>query len=284
VRTVLAWTHSSLRTGRREVTRARRLAGGFTHHFVPPFVALGALLLTWELAVRLLDIAPYLLPPPSKVWRAFGELGGTLGNDIVATMTEAIAGLFIGALGGAALAMVLWSWSFARRALMPLMVISQTVPIVVLAPLLVLWFGLGLAPKVCVVALATFFPVVVATVQGLLETDPDRIDLLRTMGASRRAIVRHVLLPSTLPSFFSGLRIGASFAVGAAVVGEWVGATEGLGLLLTRAQRSFRVDRVFVAISIVTLFSVALYLVVDQLSRLLMPWQRRASSYGKGKR
>jgi ABC-type nitrate/sulfonate/bicarbonate transport system permease component len=263
--------------------RTRRIFDDVAHHVVPPLVALVVLLITWELGVRVFDIAPYLLPPPSKVWTAFGDLQGTVGDDIAVTLSEALLGLLLGAVAGAGLALVLWSWSFARRAVLPLLVISQTVPMVVLAPLLVLWFGLGLMPKVIVVGLTTFFPVVVSTVQGLLATDPDRIDLLRTMGASKRQIGRHVLLPSTMPSFFAGLRIGASYAVAAAVIGEWVGATAGLGLLLTRAQRSFRIDRVFVAISVITFFSVALYVVVDQMSRLLMPWQRRASSYGKGK-
>jgi ABC-type nitrate/sulfonate/bicarbonate transport system permease component len=115
----------------------------------------------------------------------------------------------------------------------------------------------------------------------LLSVDPDQIDLLRTMRAKPMSIARHVLLPSTMPAFFSGLRIAASYAVTAAVVGEWVGATSGLGLLLTRAQRSFRIDRVFVAVAVITLFSVALYVFVDQCSRLLMPWQRQASTRRK---
>jgi ABC-type nitrate/sulfonate/bicarbonate transport system permease component len=251
------------------------------HHVMPPVLALVVLIGVWALAVRLFGIAPYLLPSPGKVWTAFGEVRSDVGDDIVTTMTEAVLGLLLGAVAGAVIAVLLWSWSFARRAVLPLLVISQTVPMVVLAPLLVLWFGLGLMPKVIVVALTTFFPVVVSTVQGLLSTDPDRLDLLRTMRASRLAIARHVLLPSAMPSFFAGLRIGASYAVAAAVVGEWVGATSGLGLLLTRAQRSFRIDRVFVAVGIITMFSVALYVFVDQISRALMPWQRRA--YGKGK-
>lgn len=259
-----------------------RVAKGLAHHVVPPILALVVLIGVWEVAVRTFGIAPYLLPSPTKVWHAFGELSSTVGDDIVTTMTEALLGLTLGAFAAVVIAVLLWSWSFARRAVLPLLVISQTVPMVVLAPLLVLWFGLGTMPKVIVVALTTFFPVVVSTVQGLLATDQDRIDLFRTMRASRRDITRHVLLPSAMPSFFAGLRIGASYAVAAAVIGEWVGATAGLGLLLTRAQRSFRIDRVFVAVGVITFFSVALYVFVDQLSRVLMPWQRRAS-YGKGK-
>lgn len=258
------------------MTRTRHISNAVAHHVVPPLVALAAFVALWEAAVQFFGIAPYLLPTPLKVWRAFGELQSTVGDDVFTTMAEALIGLVAGALTGVVIATLLWLYPLGRRAIMPLLVISQTVPIVVIAPLLTLWFGLGLMPKVIVVALTTFFPVVIATAQGLLQVDPDQLDLMRTMRASRRAIARHVLVPSTLPSFFSGLRIGASYAVTAAVVGEWVGATSGLGLLLTRAQRSFRIDRVFVAVAVITLFSVALYLVIDQLSRIFMPWQRHA--------
>jgi ABC-type nitrate/sulfonate/bicarbonate transport system permease component len=261
--------------------RTRQLVTSMAHHGVPPIVAAVAVIALWELAVRTFGVAPYLLPPPLKVWHAFGELRSSVGDDIVTTMTEAVLGLVLGAVIGVVIATLLWLWPFARRAILPLLVISQTVPIVVLAPLLVLWFGLGLTPKVLVVMLATFFPVVVATVQGLLAVDREQLDLLRTMRAKTKDIARHVVIPSALPSFFSGLRLAASYAVTQAVVGEWVGATSGLGLLLTRAQRSFRIDRVFVAVAVITLFSVLLYIVIDQLSRLLMPWQRQASNKRK---
>lgn len=261
--------------------RMRRFATSAVHHGVPPIVAAVVLIAVWELAVRTLGIAPYLLPSPLKVWHAFGELRTSVNDDIVTTMTEAVLGLVIGAAIGVVMATSLWLWPFARRAVLPLLVISQTVPIVVLAPLLVLWFGLGLTPKVLVVTLATFFPVVVATVQGLLTVDQEQLDLMRTMRASPKDVARHVVIPSALPSFFSGLRLAASYAVTQAVVGEWVGATSGLGLLLTRAQRSFRIDRVFVAVAVITFFSVLLYIVIDQISRLLMPWQRQASSKRK---
>lgn len=262
------------------MSRVSASARSFVHHLLPPLVALVALVVVWDVGVRVTGVESYLLPPPAKVWSAFGELQGVVADDIVTTLIEAVLGLILGSAIGVAIALLLWSVGFVRRAVLPLLVVSQTVPVVVLAPLLVMWFGLGLVPKIIVVALMAFFPVVVSTVQGLLSTNHDMLELMRTMGASRLFVARNVLLQSAMPSFFAGLRIAASYAVGAAVVGEWVGATSGLGLLLTRAQRSFRIDRVFVAIGIIAFFSVVLYLIVDQISRLAMPWRRRTQMKG----
>jgi ABC-type nitrate/sulfonate/bicarbonate transport system permease component len=145
---------------------------------------------------------------------------------------------------------------------------------VVLAPLLVLWFGFGLTPKVVVVALIALFPVAISTVEGLASSDPEQIDMLRSMGAGRRNILRLILVPAATPAFFAGLRIAAAYAIAGAVIGEWVGASSGLGLFLTRSQTSFRVDRVFVGVAVIALLSITLFGIVDLLARLAAPWQR----------
>jgi len=149
---------------------------------------------------------------------------------------------------------------------------------VILAPLLVLWFGLGLLPKVLVVALTTFFPVAIATLQGLASVDNELIDLLRSMGANKRQITRLILLPSSAVAFFAGLRIAASYSVASAVIAEWVGASSGLGLLVTRAHSSFRIDRSFVAVGAIAALSLALFGVVELIARLVLPWHRPNSS------
>jgi ABC-type nitrate/sulfonate/bicarbonate transport system permease component len=151
---------------------------------------------------------------------------------------------------------------------------------VVLAPLLVLWFGFGLTPKVVVVALIALFPVAISTVGGLVGADGEQIELLRSMGAGRRDILRLILLPSATPAFFAGLRIAAAYAIAGAVIGEWVGASSGLGLFLTRSQNSFRVDRVFVGVAVIAVLSVALFGIVDLLARLAAPWQRALTKDG----
>lgn len=242
--------------------------------FLLPLAALLSLVLLWEVIVRVTDIVQYLLPPPSAVWTAFLEVREILPGHIATTMTEAVLGLVLGAVAGAAVAALLWAIPFVRRTLLPLLIASQTVPMVVLAPLLTLWFGLDLLPKVIVVALVTFFPVTVATVQGLASTDADLLELFRSMGATRRQLARLVLIPSAASAFFAGLRIGATYAVGAAVIGEWVGASSGLGLLITRSQASFRVDRLFVAVVVVAVLSALLFAFVNAIAHLVLPWQR----------
>ncbi|HSJ46795.1 MAG TPA: ABC transporter permease [Euzebyales bacterium] len=248
----------------------RRLRVG---RWLPPAILIAALLLAWELGVRIFETPAYILPPPSRIVTAFGEVRGVLGGHTVTTLTEALVGIVAGAVAGVALAVAVWAVPLFRRLTYPLLVASQTVPMIVLAPLLVLWFGFGLTPKVVVVALIAVFPVAISTVQGLRSADPEQIDLLRSMGADRRDILRLVLVPGATPAFFAGLRIASAYAVAGAVIGEWVGASSGLGLFLTRSQTSFRVDRVFVGVAVITVLSVALFGVVDLLARVAAPWQ-----------
>jgi putative hydroxymethylpyrimidine transport system permease protein len=150
----------------------------------------------------------------------------------------------------------------------------------VLAPLLVLWFGFGLTPKVVVVALIAFFPVAVSTSQGLRGADRDLVELVRGMGASPRQTLRMVQLPAAVPAFFSGLRIAAAYSVAGAVVGEWVGAERGLGIFITRSQASYRVDRIFVAVVLIAALSMALFALVTQLGRLAAPWDHQPGTAG----
>ena len=173
-------------------------------------------------------------------------------------------------------AAIIASSAFARRAVYPIVVVSQNVPLIVLAPLLVIWFGFGMAPKVLVVAIAGFFPIAVNTVDGLRGADREMVDLVRSMGASRGQVLRAVLIPSAVPSFFAGLKISAAYAVIGAVIGEWVGASSGLGLFITRSQTAFRVDRVFVAIALIATLSIALFALVHVAERLAMPWRAAA--------
>lgn len=238
-----------------------------------PAAALALLLLAaWEVGVRALGVPAYLLPAPSAVAGALVELRGTLPAHALATAVTATAGLFAAAVAGVALAVAIRTVPLVRRVLYPLLVVSQTIPMVVLAPLLVAWFGFGIGPKIAVVALVAFFPVVVSTVDGLDAAEPELIDLVVSMGAGRGELLRHVLLPAALPGFFAGLAIAATYAMVGAVIAEWMGASSGLGLLITRSASSFRVDRVFAGVAVVAAVSVALFAAVRLLGRLAMPW------------
>lgn len=244
----------------------------------PPLLALAALVGIWQLVVVLRHVAPYVLPAPSRIAVAFSGSWGLIDHDILTTTVEAAVGLAVGSLAGGLLAVAVAAVPALRRALYPLLVVSQTVPMIVLAPLLVLWFGFGLTPKVVVVALIVFFPVVVSTLAALTGVDQDLVDLVRSMGAGRLALLRIVLFPAALPAFFAGLRISAAYAVAGAVVGEWVGATSGVGVFIDQSRSSFRTDRIFVAVVVVSALSMLLFWLVGGLARLASPWQHVEAS------
>jgi ABC-type nitrate/sulfonate/bicarbonate transport system permease component len=246
----------------------RRLA----RDYLPPALLLLALVGLWELYVVVFDVPSYQLPPPSMVWTALVDSAGELPPHIRATTFEAVVGLLVGAVAGLAVAVVVHSIALARRVLYPLLVGSQTIPIIVLAPLLLLWFGFDYTPKIVVVALIVFFPVAISTIAGLAAADPELTDLVRSMGGSRADVLRHVLVPAATPSFFAGLRISAAYAVGGAVVAEWIGAENGLGIYITRSQASFRVDQVFVAVALIAVLSLLLFGAVHLAARLASPW------------
>jgi len=182
--------------------------------------------------------------------------------------------LFVGNLSYVAVA--LDRWMPARRAIEPLLVTSQTIPIVAIAPLFVIWFGFGLLPKVLIVVLVTFFPVVVALLDGFARVDPAAEELLESFAATRRQAFAKLRWSSALPSLFTGLRISVVYAVIGAIFGEYVGATEGLGIWMKLSQTSFRTDLVFGAILLTALVSIALYLLVGVFERLVVPWSGAA--------
>ncbi len=247
--------------------------GGAAWEYAPALVLLAALVGVWELFVQVLDTRPYILPAPSAIWAALLDKGHLLPNHIQATALEAILGLLAAAAGGVLLAVVLSSIPLARRVLYPIIVTSQTVPAIVLAPLLMVWVGIGLESKLIVVALVGFFPIVVSTVDGLASADRDMVALVRSMGASRFDELRHVLIPSAIPGFFAGLKIAAAYSVIGAVIAEWVAAKEGLGIFIIRSQASFRIDQIFVAIGVIALLSIALFVAVHLLARVASPWK-----------
>jgi ABC-type nitrate/sulfonate/bicarbonate transport system permease component len=247
-------------------------ARGLLGRYLPPVALLVGLVGLWELWVAVDDTPSYLLAAPTDIWAAFSDNLDVLPDHLRATSIEAVLGLVIGAVAGVTVAVALHSIPLVRRVLYPLLVGSQTIPMIVLAPLLVLWFGFGYTPKVLVVVLIVFFPVAVSTAAGLETADRELIDLVRAMGGSRGQVLRHVLVPTAVPAFFSGLRIAAAYAVAGAVVGEWVGAENGLGIFITRSQASFRVDQVFVAVALIALLSMALFGLVHVAARLASPW------------
>lgn len=232
------------------------------------------LLFLWELTVRLLKIEPWLLPAPTAIVQSLFKDWPALRQHAGITLYEAIIGFTLSIAFAFALAWLMDSVSLVRRALYPLLVTSQTIPIISVAPLFLIWFGYGLVPKVLVVVLVCFFPVVVSFLQGLAAVDTEMIDLLRSMGAPPLLIFRLAKLPAALPMFFSGLKIAATYSIMGAVIGEWLGAEAGLGYYMTLSQRSFLTARVFAIIAVITVLSLGLFKLIETLERVLTPWTR----------
>jgi len=245
----------------------RPLAG-----LAPPVLLLTAIIGFWEVWARRGAGASTVLPPPTAIVAAAVRTRDTLAGHVATTLGETALGIVAGVGGGVLIAVVVALAGPVRAALQPLLVASQTVPVQVLAPLLVLWFGFGLLPKVVVVALVVFFPVTVATSAGIRHADDDLADLVRSYGGGRFRTLRTVLLPAALPGLFAGLRISLTYAVAGAVIAESIGARSGLGLYIDRSRRAFRYDQVFAGIAVVVGLSMALYLLTDVLARALTPW------------
>ncbi len=238
-----------------------------------PAALLALLLLAfWQLYVQLNDIDPLILPSPLRIVQATITHLPVFEAHIWATLYETLIGLAASLAFGLLTAAIIDLSPPLRRAIYPLLVASQAIPIVAVAPLLIFSFGYGLLPKVIVVTLVCFFPITVSMADGLRSTDPELIKLYRTFGAGELAIFWRVRVPHALPSFFSGLRIAATYAVVGAILGEYVGAIYGLGVLLQLEQRSFRTDLVFGDIIITALLSIALFLLVSAIERLALPW------------
>jgi ABC-type nitrate/sulfonate/bicarbonate transport system permease component len=241
----------------------------------PPALALVVLVLAWDLAANAAH-ASLSLPGPWLVVKASWADRGDLGSAMWTTTQEALAGIALAIVSAVLLAILVdWSQS-ARRTIYPLMILSQTIPLIALAPLVVIWFGFGPAPKVVLVALFTFFAISVGMIQGLGSADVDTMNLLRTMGASRRQILWRVRLPSALPQFFTGLKIGVTFSYVAAIFAEYVGSTGGLGYYMNVAKQAFNTDLVFGAIIVTAVLTLVLFALVAALERAVIRWQPRA--------
>ncbi len=227
----------------------------------------------WELCVWAFHVPKYLLPSPSGIVVALkDDWVAILGPATWVSLREVLIGFVIAAVAGVGLAILLHLFGPLRRAIYPILIGSQTIPIVVLAPILVILLGYGMMPKLVIVALICFFPIVVNGLDGLRLVDDDFIRMMRTLDASRWAIFRRVEFPGALPSIFSGMRIAATFAAIGAVFGEWSGASAGLGYVMLQATPNLQTARIFAAILILTLMAMALFGLVSLLERLLCPW------------
>ena len=239
----------------------------------PAIIAVGLLLIVWQLASVSGLIPRYMLPSPVDVAMVFVNDSSALWTNLVVTLQEAFIGLLLGVTIGFAFAVAMDSCNILYRAFYPILVITQTIPTVAIAPLLVLWFGYEMTPKIILIVLVTFFPITVGLLDGFRSADQDAVGLLRSMGAGRFQIFRYLKCPSALPQFFSGLRIAAAYSVVGAVISEWLGGFSGLGVYMTRVKKAFAFDKMFAIIFLISAVSLLLMALVDLAERKCMPYR-----------
>jgi len=243
---------------------------------VPPVALIAILIVGWYFVAEVSGMSSFILPTPLDVIRAGWETRDLLLNAIGTTLLATGIGLVLALFAGVGIAALIDFSSLAHRALYPILVVSQTIQILAIAPILIIWFGFGVTPTILIVILFCFFPLAISTADGLTSSNPELIALLRAMGANRRQIWRMVRLPSALPSFFSGLRLAVTYSVVAATIGEWVGGSPGLGLYMLRSKNALATDQVFVAMFITSILSIALFMLVYGIERVSLPWYHSA--------
>lgn len=261
------------------VQRETSAPRGWWQAVAVPLGFLGALVVVWEVAVRVSGVRPQVLPAPSLVAASGWDHREAIAGHAVATLGVTAVGFAVSLVCAWALAIAVDFSPLLRRAALPLMVASQTIPVIAIAPLMIIWFGFGLLPKVLVVALVTFFPVAIGLIEGFASADREAGALLRSMGAGRVREFVLLRLPTALPLFFTSLRISVTYAVVGAIFAEYVGAQSGLGIYMSVQKNAFRTDLVLAAVAVTALVSIALYLLTFLVERMVIPWhshERRA--------
>ena len=239
----------------------------------PSVIAVAALLLIWQVVCGLEWIPPYMLPSPVKVLLAFAADIPLLWENSLITLQEAFIGLLLGVSVGFLAAVLMDAFDMLYKAFYPLLILTQTIPSVAIAPLLVLWFGYEMTPKIVLIVISTFFPVTVGLLDGFRSADKDAVGLLRSMGANSLQVFRYIKFPTALPQLFSGLRIAAAYSVVGAVISEWLGGFGGLGVYMTRVKKAFAFDKMFAVIFLISAISLALMALVEFAEKKCMPYR-----------
>lgn len=230
------------------------------------------ILAIWHFVTTKGIVGPYLLPKPFDVIKAFVTDFSTIASHLGTTLIEAFLGLFVGVSLGFVAALLMDLSDFVYSALYPILVLTQTVPTVAIAPLLVLWMGYGIAPKIALIVIVTFFPVAISLLEAFKQVDQDKIKLLKAMGASRFEIYKYIKLPESMGNFFSALKIAVSYSVVGAVIAEWLGGFKGLGVYMIRVQKNYSFDKMFAVIFLISAISLILMKLVSYIQKKMMPW------------
>jgi ABC-type nitrate/sulfonate/bicarbonate transport system permease component len=240
---------------------------------ITPYIFIIIILACWS-AVSYYKIVPnYLLPSIPDIITAFAKDINLLFDHTLHSLMESFIGLFISIAFAFIIASLMDIFEFLNKAVYPILILTQTVPVIAIAPLLVLWFGYGMLPKIVLIFLVCFFPLAIGLMQGFASVDPDLVDLFASMGANKWRILFDVKIPSSMPEFFAGLKISASYSIVGAVVAEWLGGDYGLGVYMTRVRKSYSFDKMFAVIILVSIISLILIKLVEVLEKRTLKWR-----------
>ncbi|QIH78234.1 ABC transporter permease subunit [Macrococcoides canis] len=242
--------------------------------YVKFFLFFIVLLCIWEFLVRLLQVDAYTLPAPSVIFISFFKDFSTYHVHLYPTLLLVVLGIVCSIVCGVSVAILLRLIPVLHDYIYPLLIMSQNVPVIVIAPLLVIWFGFGILPKLIVITLVCFFPITVSLLEGFNETDKELEKYMKMMGATRLERFTKLEWPNSMPYFFNGLKIAGTYSVMGAIISEWLGSDKGLGKFMLIAQRAFQVDQVFVAIVWIIIFAMVIYSVIFIIQRMILRWQR----------
>ena len=258
------------------MTALARARGRAANEWLPPAIVFVAVLIVWEVTFLILDVKTFLIPRPTVIWSALVSSWPTLQRGITYTGTEAVLGLLAGVTAGTLAGLATARWSTARRTLIPLGTAMATIPIIAFAPITINWFGFeSQLPRITIVALMTFFPVMVNTIRGLTEVDPAALELMSSYAATDGQVLRKLRIPNALPFWFTALRIAVTLSVIGAVVGEFFGGPlYALGIYVTDQSGAFKYPNAWAAIVMACALGIALYLVAVAIERIVIPWRR----------
>ncbi|WP_088042916.1 ABC transporter permease [Bacillus sp. EAC] len=240
-----------------------------------PIIVILLFLIIWQLSIKIWKVEVWLLPSPLAIFKEGINSIDSFIPHVISTIQLSLSGLLIGSLLGLLIALILHIIPGFKEAFYPLLILSQNIPIIVLAPLLIIWFGFGLLPKLIIISLVCFFPITVSSLDGFRQTPNELVNYMKMAGATKSQLFWKIEFPYSLPSIFSGLKISATYSVMGAVISEWLGAKSGIGVYMTLASSSFRTDRVFVSIFVIMVLSMIYFAIIALIERLTVKWKSK---------
>ncbi|ADK13947.1 putative aliphatic sulfonates transport permease protein SsuC [Clostridium ljungdahlii DSM 13528] len=238
-----------------------------------PIATIIIVVIIWQLTINLAHVPQYIIPSPLDILKTLVSDFQNIMENTGTTLYESFIGFFISIIFSFILAIIMDSFEIVRKSIYPILLISQTIPTIAIAPLFIIWFGFGVLPKIIVVVMVCFFPIVVSLVDGFEKVDRDYINLFSTMKASKLQTFYHLKLPYAMVNFFSGLKIAATYMIMSAIIGEWLGGDNGIGVYMVRAKNAYQLDKVFASILVIVIVSIIIIYIIDFIGKKIIHWK-----------